>query len=452
MEVVILKIIAASAFFIAVYFLFLQKEKMFAFNRFYLLFSLVFSYAVPFVVLHIKISKSQNMQIIFEEANQKVLSNQVSSSFDWLKLCMVIYTFISLFLLIKAVISILKIKTLKGEKILYQNVKILLTDKQFPPFSFWDTIYLNKNHFGENKIQEAVFIHEKAHLTQNHSIDLLFLEIFKIFSWWNPALFFYKKAIINNHEFLADQEVLKNGYKAREYQKVILEEIFGRRFQLTHSFNFNNTKKRFIMMTFKNSRFSGIKKAGSFALLIPAFFLLVQKSYASETTKDQVSSKENNPASENFLITGKSSVISDTIKKNAEEIQKIEPKEEVSKVPKNDADIPPPPPPPVPLDKNFIQAEFPEGINEFRNLISKNFDASIFSGNEKQMKSSAYLSINEKGEVMKITIEGDNEIFNKESGRVFSQVTQNVKFIPATLEGNPVGTVVKVPLTMSFQK
>lgn len=54
MIVYILKIIFCSALFLLVYFLFLEKEKMYRFNRFYLLFSIAFSLAVPFITIHVE--------------------------------------------------------------------------------------------------------------------------------------------------------------------------------------------------------------------------------------------------------------------------------------------------------------------------------------------------------------------------------------------------------------
>lgn len=453
MELIAFKIFVGSSFFAAVYFGLLQKERMFAFNRFYLLFTLVFSYAVPFFVLRTAAPKPQDLQISFEEAVQKIPVNQAAAHFDWMKLFLLIYVSVSLFFLIKAVLSVMKIRNLKGEKIIYQNMDVLLTDKKVPPFSFWNTIYVNKALFEENRIEEAVFIHEKAHLEQKHSLDLLFLEVIKIFSWWNPALFFYRKAMIANHEFLADREVLKTGFRVKEYQSVILKELFSvRQFPLAHSFNFNQTKKRFIMMSLKNSGFSRIRKAGSIALLVPAFFLLVQKSYATEKTAEAIFPNENTAASEHILTVQNAYVASDTIKKKAKETEALPSTKAISRTDKNAPETPPPPPQPIPLDKNFIQAEFPEGMNAFRNLISQNFNSSVFSGSEGTLKSSVYLSVNEKGEVTKISVEGDNQTFNKETERVFSETTKNVQFTPATLDGKSVETVLRMPLTMAFQK
>ena len=178
----------------------------------------------------------------------------------------------------------------------------------------------------------------------------------------------------------------------------------------------------------------------------------MQKSYATEAATEPVFPDERTTTSESILTGENASLVSDTIKKTAKETKAVQPAKGISGADKNAAETPPPPPQPIPLDKNFIQAEFPEGMNAFRNLISQNFNTSVFSGSEGTFKSSVYLSVNEKGEVTKITVEGDSEAFNKEIERVFSETTKNVKFTPATLDGKSVETVLRMPLTMAFQK
>ena len=79
---------------------------------------------------------------------------------------------------------------------------------------------------------------------------------------------FYKKAMINNHEFLADENVVNNHYEVKSYQHLILDEIaHHQNYQLTHQFNFYNTKKRFIMMTKSTSKSAHLKKI----LILPLF-------------------------------------------------------------------------------------------------------------------------------------------------------------------------------------
>src|SRR5690606_39609713 len=64
-----------------------------------------------------------------------------------------------------------------------------------------------RNEYENNQIDQELFVHEKAHITQKHSLDILFIEALQILFWFNPLIYLYKKAMKLNHEFLADQKV-----------------------------------------------------------------------------------------------------------------------------------------------------------------------------------------------------------------------------------------------------
>ena len=258
MTAIILKIILCSSIFIAVYYLFLEKERMHRFNRLYLLSSLLLSYTIPFVTITLPSQSTEKTPhlVLEETAQQLVFIPQEQESFNWMNVVWGIYIFITLFLLVRNLISILKIKRISGKRHIYQNHTILLTKENLSPFSFWNTIYMGESYMKNDTIDPRIFIHEKTHIEQKHSLDILVLNILNIFSWFNPVLFLYKKAMITNHEFLADEAVMKSNCNIKEYQNLILEEILNHQNPpLTHSFNFNNTKKRFIMMKTKKSKF-----------------------------------------------------------------------------------------------------------------------------------------------------------------------------------------------------
>lgn len=474
---IFLKIILCSSLLIAVYYFLLEKEKMYRFNRFFLLFSLLFSYSVPFISITVEnpISK-QKSQLIFEEATQQIQSlSAKQESFDWANALWIIYGIIAIALLVKAIISILKIKNIKGKKITHFNYKIILTENNLSPFTFSNTIYLGKNYLVNGKIDPRIFLHEKSHLDQKHSWDLFLIEIIKILTWFNPAIYFYKKAIITNHEFLADETVLENNFNVRDYQNLILNEIIdSQKLEFTHPFNFNNTKKRFIMMNTKQSKFTWLKKTAALPILIIAFGLFVEKTYASNSVSNIDDSKEHGKislinasqktADEQESTTNKI-IASDTIrptKKGAAKKGKINRNSEMAPPPPppvektkgkkaNMAGNPDVPPPPPPANNSFVQAKFPQGINELRNKISKNFNGSLLNGNEGYIRSDVFISIKEDGTVDKITTDGNNRVFNDEVYRTVKSATENVKWEPALADGKPAATVFRLPITMTFE-
>ncbi|AYN00945.1 M56 family metallopeptidase [Chryseobacterium sp. 3008163] len=212
METIILKIILCSGIVLGLYYLFLAKEKTLTFNRFYLLLGLIFSYSIPFVTIETKeIVKNKPVLLIEQEIPQQILQNSTTmqaETFDYTQLLQIIYFVISGILIAKMLYSILKIKTLKGRKIIYQNRNVILLKKEITPFSFLNTIYLSEKYFKDQKIDERIFLHEEIHVKQKHSFDVLLIEVVKAFSWFNPFIYFYKNVMITNHEFLADEEVI----------------------------------------------------------------------------------------------------------------------------------------------------------------------------------------------------------------------------------------------------
>ncbi len=458
METVILKIILSSGLLIGFYYLFLERERIFQFNRFFLLTALAFAYLIPFIPFNSPFTTTGNSVLIVGEPLQELQQSNISNeaNFNWIKIILILYGVISLYFLLKFIYSIVKIKLLKGEKRNYGNQRILIINQNYAPFSFLDTIYFSRKYLINDQIEERIFLHEQCHIEQKHSVDILFIEFLKIFSWFNPALYVFKKAMITNHEFLADEYVLQNNHDISNYQHLILNEIkLAQSFNLTHQFDFNNTKKRFIMMTSKNSQFTWLKK---FALLpvLAALFLFFTKKVNAQTESSVIDAEttiQNKKQDVAVLMNEKNATAEETAfiqtsKKLFEEFESG--KDTIQKKEAQDVAIPVPPPPP-PSEFRQVMAEFPGGANALRKLVSNAFDTSVFKGDEGLLKTTIYLSLDETGKISNITAEGDHNGFNAEAIRAVAMANEGKSWKPATEDNNPVKTVYKLPLTMKFE-
>lgn len=455
---------------LTVYYVFLQKEKMYGFNRFYLLFSLVFSCTVPFISIQSEAQKPVNRLQKTIEATQQVMDiTPKQESFNWMNLIWILYGIVTLIFLTRTIISYLKIKNLKGEKMIYQNQNIIITNEPISPFSFWNTIYLGKNYLIDNKIDSRIFLHEKSHLEQKHSIDIIIVEIIKTFTWFNPSVCFYKKAMITNHEFLADESVLKNDFAIKDYQNLILEEIISsQNYNLTHTFNFKNTKKRFIMMNTKKSKLADLKKVISIPVLLIAFGLFVQKTYAtpmekmiektqetiSEPVKKQIA-ESNEPITndvKNESLNPENGITEESSKNMIDEksVQDtIRPKEgkntivkqETSQSTTNE----------TVKEEPTLLPQYPGGMNELRNNISKSFDGSNVKASKEPYRTEINYTVLEDGNIADIKASGNNEAFNTEAINSFKKANENIVWKPAEKDGKQVRYRMRIPLTMSFQ-
>lgn len=457
METVILKIIVISAALIGFYYLFLERDRTFRFNRMFLVGALAFSYLVPFITIMDPFQTENKASLIVGELTQHLPTHAVgAATFSWSQVITALYIVITIFFLFKFIYSISGILLLKGKRIKYKGYKILIINNKCSPFSFLNSIYLGQNYLNNEQIDECLFLHEKCHVDEKHSLDILFIELLAVFSWYNPVLFLYKKAMRTNHEFLADNYVLSKNHSRSTYQQLILQEMSGPRNQtLVQSFNFNDTKKRFIMMTTTKSRFSWLKKI-SLLPLVAVLFLLFAKKMTAQTEARSVTAAKvpEAPAKPPVpveapdvpLVSGYSSdavdntvaveeMKKDTIRKKGEE--------------KMSAPTTPPPPPP-PHEFKGVLPQFPNGINAYRSLLASAFDTSVLKRTTGTIRTTIYFNINEDGKISDIRAEGNNETFNREAERAVAS-TQDRVWTPAMENGKPVIYRFMMPLTMAFE-
>jgi hypothetical protein len=131
---------------------------------------------------------------------------------------------------------------------------------------------VNSIEYKEGRIPKELFSHEISHISQLHSLDIIFIELLKVFFWFNPLIYIFKKAIMLNHEYLADEAVTYSENNPKSYINILLNIAFrNNNSYLASSFNYSFTKKRLLMMTkTKFSKTAIFKKIA----VIPLFLVL----------------------------------------------------------------------------------------------------------------------------------------------------------------------------------
>nr|WP_315177357.1 regulatory sensor-transducer, BlaR1/MecR1 family protein [uncultured Flavobacterium sp.] len=280
---------------LAVYYLFLEKEKIHVFNRFYLLFSLVFSMVIPFITIEViqeiaqptvnpgNIQILQGSAVIIEETNYLAIGL-------WN-----LYGLVTLILAIRFISNINKISSemKSNTPIVYKNAKLILVAEKTLPHTFLNAIFINETEYNNRQIEAELYTHELTHVTQKHTLDILFIELLKTVFWFNPVFIFYKKAIQLNHEFLADEKVVTSYNNVPFYQSLLLSKANENpTFYLASNLNYLITKKRLLMMTKTTSNSKSIAKK---IILIPVlsglFFLFCFKTIAQVKNTAQVTTK-----------------------------------------------------------------------------------------------------------------------------------------------------------------
>jgi len=221
MLIYILKFSACLAVFMVFYKLFLEKENMHLFKRFYLIFVIIIALGIPFITFtqYIEASPEIQPQILNNISVDTNTQTNYWPTVLWSIYGLGVIVFGILFL--KNLIQIL-FKINRNTKVKSRNYTNVLLRNLVIPHTFFNYIFLNKHKFETKQIPKEVLLHEETHALQKHSFDVLFIEILQVIFWFNPLLFFIKKDIKLNHEFLADQAVLNNGFDTSAYQNTLL--------------------------------------------------------------------------------------------------------------------------------------------------------------------------------------------------------------------------------------
>ncbi|SFU65053.1 N-acetylmuramoyl-L-alanine amidase [Pustulibacterium marinum] len=291
-----IQITIASGFLYLIYFFLLRKEKSFHFNRFYLLGSVMLSLVLPFISIQLENDLVQLPRIITEvqtslqqfsglEENlqkQTVAVFQQEHGVDWLVYIYIGITSIFLIRFFWQLFSIFKLM-LESEK--RAGFRSISNPKHQYPFSFFHYILLPKDF----KIEEnqLVIAHEKVHVRQKHSVDVVFLELMTALCWFNPFIWLIKRAAKQNHEFLADKGA--SNENTENYLLQLLKVIKQQhKVSISSGFYFNQSKNRIMMLQQQKSSFVKVFSKISMVLGLVSVFFLVSAFSTIENLKEEL--------------------------------------------------------------------------------------------------------------------------------------------------------------------
>jgi TonB family protein len=304
---------ALLAVLYSVYWLFLRKDTFFHVNRFYLLSSLVLSLVIPLLDIHVFARGPISPVIIMLDPvliSSEKIEKVASENLSWFEIAGVVYlTGVCIFSL-RLIIQLMQLALIiRRNKITRQEgCSIVFVDRGYSPFSFFNLIFIRKEYYFDGKLT-PVLAHEKIHIQQFHTLDLLLIEIAVILQWFNPFAWFAGRSMKSIHEFLADEGVLKKGYLQSDYHTLILNEAMGLQVNnLTNNFNVSLIKNRITMMTkTRSASWAQVKVMAA----IPAFFAVLimfsagtVNNLAAQNTQQQVKPAEQpKPVDQDKLYT-----------------------------------------------------------------------------------------------------------------------------------------------------
>jgi TonB family protein len=318
-EQLVESILILMVFYLA-YRLLLSNQASFATNRIILLSGILSSILFPLVDLNAVLPDQLKFYIrlkaveIFPNGSE---ASETSSYLSFSQLVGCIYWIGVTLLIIRLIYQfVMMFRLFKSSEIVKkQKVRIVYTKKEHSAFSFLSCVFIDSKSEQCNDL-DIILNHERVHIVQRHSIDLLLLELLAIVQWFNPIVWLYRKLVKQNHEFLADRGVIKAGVPDDNYQELLLGNYKGLKLGFANSFNHSLTFKRLVMMRKNNSKKLSVLKT---MLIIP---ILMMGIYLISCSKKQ------------------------EIKEDLQKMKVVKGQEN-----QIDSEMMPPPPPPPPVEK-----------------------------------------------------------------------------------------------------
>lgn len=277
----LLKVNGLLLFVLAFYFLALKKETFFTAIRYYFTMGIVLSFVLPLmgftktVYVQQTLDWSSLLHTLEDEpriAVQQTFIERLDLQTNLPYVFWVVTGIIVLFLGFKIVQLTRHIKALPMWSDSTLAIKI---DRTTPEaYSFWNWIVLPANYKGLPAL-DTIIQHERIHVQQKHTFDLLLVYFLRRIFWFNPLLRFLEQAVRLNLEYIVDQQVStkQNSY---EYQMTLVQFEQSKRSALVNSFGSSDLKKRITML---NQPKSNQMKKTKFMLCLPiaiGFFFLFQ--------------------------------------------------------------------------------------------------------------------------------------------------------------------------------
>ncbi|WP_055445517.1 M56 family metallopeptidase [Lacinutrix himadriensis] len=271
----LIKASVITALFYLCYKLFLQRETFFESNRWFLFIGVLVTVGLPLLVIPIYIEASQHAFDIsaFTETGGSITT--VTDSDYTFNILSSMYLLGVSFFLIKLVLECTSLfRLLKNKKTEAINgFQIIETEAATSPFSFFNFIVYNAKQFSATELTHIIN-HEKVHAKHLHSIDIILIQLATVIFWFNPFIWFYKKEMQQNLEFIADKNAQRISSCKKSYAYVLLKTtVSNPQLKLTNNFYTSLIKKRIVMLhKSKSNKLNLLKYA--FILPLLALFLM----------------------------------------------------------------------------------------------------------------------------------------------------------------------------------
>lgn len=258
--------------FYAFYHLLLRNETFHQLNRSFLLAGTALSFFIPVMqsdwVSNWFLAQQFN-ETLYQFYNPKLVfirpdtfrNESTENPVMWGHLLAVLYLFGILFFLGRFAFQLRQL----GRLFHYRHLR-----RSNEAYAFFSHFFVGKNLPNRHTIEA----HERVHVRQLHSADVIFFELVAVFNWFNPIVYFLKRDVRLLHEYLADEVASREEASRADYAMLLFNQHFGvTQSELTHQF-FNQSVLRQRVSMLKR-RPSGRMASYRYLLVVPLFGVML---------------------------------------------------------------------------------------------------------------------------------------------------------------------------------
>jgi TonB family protein len=249
--------------FYFIYQAFFANDKDFKFTRIYLISSSFLALLIPQLnipILSTGLSAGitplrihhavQLPEIIISDSNHETVASGLH--FTPANIILMIYLVGLTFFMVKFLFEIFRLITFiqrNSDNIEERSFyKMIPTGGRIPTSSFFNYLFWDESVNLTDDEKNQIIQHEEGHISQFHSLDIIYLELLRIIFWFNPFIHGYRKAIATIHEYLADEYVIKKS-QGHPYLNLLARQVLvSCNLSINNHFSKSRTIKRIRMI------------------------------------------------------------------------------------------------------------------------------------------------------------------------------------------------------------
>lgn len=191
------------------------------------------------------------------------------SIWSWQVILIALYISITFLLLVRFTIQLASLRKLITHSVqdIYYDFVLVQNQGVTSPFSFFSWVVVNPGQHTSEELDQ-ILRHERVHVREWHSLDMIVAELLCIVFWFNPTAYLFRHLIHQVLEFNADQAVLAEGVNPLTYQyNLVKVSLSAGQSPISNHFSRSQLKSRIAMLNQqKSSKASWLKYPGFFII------------------------------------------------------------------------------------------------------------------------------------------------------------------------------------------